>query len=89
MKEQSVKSLPGRLRCERPCTHDIGTNGNFATTRPSKLAVYRMGMKNKQKFFKSTKKNNTYMLLNMDNSAVNVIPMANIDFILTIERSRL
>ena len=47
MKEQSVKSLPGRLRCERPCTHDIGTNGNFATTRPSKLAVYRMGMKNK------------------------------------------
>ena len=37
MNEQSVKSSPDRLRCDRPRIHGIGSKGSFATTRPSKL----------------------------------------------------
>jgi hypothetical protein len=37
MNEQSVKSSPDKLRWDNPRINGIGSNGSFATTRPSKL----------------------------------------------------
>ena len=42
MKEQSVKSSPIRFRCDKPCSHVIGSNGSLATTRPSNLKMSKI-----------------------------------------------
>jgi hypothetical protein len=64
----------------------MGVKGNLATTRPSNLC--KLNILN---IFCVSKKltNKTHMLLNMLNNAVNAKPMANIDFIFTIDKSRL
>ena len=86
MKEQSVKSSPGKFRCERPWTHEMGVKGSLATTLPSNL-------KRKNWYFSvfigACNCCITYMELNIPRSAVKAKPMASIDFIFTRDKSRL
>ena len=87
MKEQSVKSSPFRLRCERPLIQLIGSNGSLATTLPSNL-------KQKKKFlyfqvyFRKLKVK-IYMVENMLSRNMKAKLIAIIDFILTSDNSRL
>ena len=34
-----LTSSPSKFRWERPCSHEIGVKGNFATTLPSKIEL--------------------------------------------------
>lgn len=85
IKEHSEISSPGRFRWLNPWIHEMGKNGRRATTLPSKLQKRHYKYVIPTLFFAT----NTYMLLNMLKSAVNANPVANIDFILTNDRSRL
>ena len=83
MKLQSVQSSPDRFLCESPCTHEIGVNGNLATTLPSNLCKICLSERYK------TNIQLTYIELNIPRRAVNAKPIASIDFILTKDKSRL
>lgn len=39
MNEHSVKSVPCKFLCDKPWIHEIGVNGNRATTFPSKIEL--------------------------------------------------
>lgn len=81
MNEQSVKSSPDKFRCDKPRIHGIGSNGSFATTRPSKLKKSKTFFSIFSKHLDRSMKTN--IELNMPNKAMKVKLDANIDFIFT------
>ena len=84
MNEQSVKSSPERFRWDSPRIHGMGSKGSLATTRPSKLKSNRIEIRATESIDEEI-----YMELNMPSKAMKVKLDANIDFIFTMDKSRL